>query len=191
VGPLVPIRSELDRETEPAWFRPTIERLLASLPEGSCQGLGAIVLTRTDITANRPRQRRARTNRKGIALGKYHRGWKGEPAWIELVVDEIITTIPRELRWIRIFRDRAVGQVLFHEIGHHLDAKRLSVGRTGEHGAEAWESRLGRRYLQQRYGYLRPFAPLLLATTRLMMRVVRKLRGRRGVRRGRSSDRPG
>jgi hypothetical protein len=57
------IRSELSEGTEPAWMRSTVERLLASLPDGYCQGLGAIVLTRTDIASGR-KGRRSRANRK-------------------------------------------------------------------------------------------------------------------------------
>jgi hypothetical protein len=40
-----------------------------------------------------------------------------------------------------------VGRVLFHEVGHHLDATLGSVGRTGEGSAHAWEARLSSRYL--------------------------------------------
>jgi hypothetical protein len=176
---LTPIHSELTDETEPAWMRPTVERLLAFLPESHCHGLGAIVLTRTNISANRPRARRARANRKGIALGKYHAGWKGKPAWIELVVDEIVKQIPKGMTWLQVVRDLTVGRVLFHEIGHHLDATNRSVGRTGEHGAMAWERRLSRQYLQQTYGYLRPLRPVFKAAARFAKMMAARARRRR------------
>ena len=170
------VRSEFTDKTEPAWMRPTVERLLASLPEGYCQGLGVIVLTRTEISNNRPRSRRSRANRRGIRLGSYHPGWNGEAAWIELVVDEIVKELPKGLTWIQPFRDLVVGRVLFHEIGHHLDATNRSVGRTGEHGAIAWEKRLSRRYFQQRYSYLRPFAPVLAAAGRFAKMIAARRR---------------
>ena len=172
------VRSELTSETEPAWIRPTVERLLAFLPESYCHGLGAIVLTRTDISANRAR--RARANRNGMALGRYHAGWKGEPAWIELVVDEIVEQIPTGMTWLQLFRDLVVGRVLFHEIGHHLDATHRSVGRTGEHGAMAWERRLSRQYVQQTYDYLRPLAPVFVAVARFAKMMAARNRRRRG-----------
>jgi hypothetical protein len=68
-------------------------------------------------------------------------------------------------------RDFAIGRVLFHEIGHHLDATVGSVRRTGERGAEAWEARLSPIHLRRRYGYLRPLFPVL----RVIGRAARKL----------------
>src|SRR5688572_1777939 len=127
-------------------MRHTVERLIASLPETHCRGLGAIVLTDTHTTRSRG-TRRSRASRRGTVLGTYHRPWKGEPAWIELVVDEIVKDLPRPLDRIGLVRDMTVGRVLFHEVGHHLDATVGSVGRTGEHGAEAWGRRLSRAYL--------------------------------------------
>jgi hypothetical protein len=165
------IRSEITDGTEPAWMRPTVERLLASLPDGSCQGLGAIVLTRSDIALGRRRGRRSRANRNGVPLGAYHPRWSGQSAWIELMVDQIVKQVPPGLAWIRLFREFAVGRVLFHEIGHHLDATNRSVGRTGEHGAIAWERRLSRRFIQQTYGYLRPLAPVFALAARFAKRM--------------------
>jgi hypothetical protein len=176
------IHSELTAETEPTWMRPTVERLLASLPEGYCHGLGTIVLTRTGITRARKGARPPRTSRKGIRLGAYHHRWSGQPAWIELVVDEIVKQLPKGLAWIRPFRDIVVARVLFHEIGHHLDATNRSVGRTGEHGAISWERRLTRMYFRRRYGYLRPFAPVLAAAARFAKMVAARERRRRGHR---------
>lgn len=107
-------------------------------------------------------------------LGTYHRPWKGEPAWIELVVDEIVKDLPRPLDRIGLVRDMTVGRVLFHEVGHHLDATVGSVGRTGEHGAEAWGRRLSRAYLRRRYWYLLPLAPVF----RIAARVGRAIKSR-------------
>jgi hypothetical protein len=167
---VTPIHSELSEETEPAWVRPTVQRLLASLPDGYCQGLGAIVLTRTDVSLRRKR-RRSRATRKVGVLGLYHPRWGGQPPWIELLIDEIVKGYPRPLLWIRPLRDLVVGRVLYHEIRHHLDATNRSVGRTGEHGAIAWEQKLTHRYLRQKYSYLRPLAPVfaLLARFAKMM----------------------
>lgn len=162
---MVPIRSELSQNVEPPWFRPTVERLVSWLPEAYCRNLGAVVLTETAVIRKR-RVRRSRASRRGVTLGRYHRPWNGEPAWIELVVDEVVKGIPGPLCWIRAIREFAVGRVLFHEIGHHLDATIGSVGRTGEHGAIAWEKRLSGEYLRKRHGYLRPFGRQLMLVAR-------------------------
>jgi hypothetical protein len=103
------------------------------------------------------------------------------PPWIELMVDQIVKQLHPKLAWIPISRDYEVGRVLFHEIGHHLDATNRSVGRTGEHGAIAWERRLWRLHVQRRYGYLRRFAPLLAAGARFAKMMAARARRRRGA----------
>jgi hypothetical protein len=156
-------------------MRKTVERLLASLPESHCRELAAIVLTETEVVRKRKGGRRSRRNRRGIILGSYHPAWNHEAAWIELVVDEIVKDLPKALELLPLVRELVVGRVLFHEVGHHLDATLGSVGRTGEGGAEAWEARLSRRYFRQRYRYLRPVIPAL----RAMARVARGIAARR------------
>jgi hypothetical protein len=131
----------------------------------------SVVLTEYAVAVTREGSRPMRRNRRGVPLGRYHRAWNTEPAWIELIVDEIVTDIPARLGWLRVTRDLAFGRVLFHEIGHHLDATAGSVGRTGENGAERWEARLSRDHFRAHYGYLRPFRPVF----RLMARVARQL----------------
>jgi hypothetical protein len=175
---VVPIHSELTNDLDVPWIQATVQRLMASLPETHLQGLGAIVLTQTAISRKR-KGRRSRANRSGIALGKYHPSWNGQPAWIELVVDEIIKRLPKPLDRIGVARDTVVGRVLFHEIGHHLDATVGSVGRTGEHGAEVWQKRLSRRYSQRRYWYLRPFVPVLWVGYRFAKMMAARQRRRR------------
>ena len=168
-------------------MRPVVQRLLESLPHGYCNGLGAIVLTRTDIARGRKR-RRSRANRNGVPLGTYHPRWNGQPAWIELMVDQIVTQLHTKFAWMGLFREREVARVLYHEIGHHLDATNRSVGRTGEHGAIAWEPRLYRHHLQRRYGYLRPYlrvlTPLLVVATKFVKMMAARERRRRALRAG-------
>jgi hypothetical protein len=165
---VVPIHSDLRAYVEPRWMRRAVERLLTSLPAGYYQGLSAIVFTEAVVARNRRPGRRSRRDRRGTALGRYHRAWNGEAPWIELVVDEILTQLPRPFDRLPVAREMVVGRVLFHEIGHHLDATLGSVGRTGERGAEAWEDRLSRRYLRKRYGYLRPLAPVFKVLARAL-----------------------
>jgi hypothetical protein len=171
---VVPIHSDFKTGVEPRWMRKTVERLLASLPDTHYKGLGAIVLTETEVTRNRRRGRRSRRSRHGTILGTYHPAWNGQSAWIELVVDQIVKDLPRPLDRIPVAREITVGRVLFHEIGHHLDATLGSVGRTGEHGAEAWEARLSSQYLRRRYGYLRRLVPVM----RVMARIAKAISAR-------------
>jgi hypothetical protein len=166
--------SDVKGYTEPHWFRPTVERLLSSLPDGYCLGLSSVVLTETVVTNARKRRRGPRKGRGGVALGRYHQAWNKDAAWIELVVDEIVKQLPKPLDKLKIARDVIVGRVLFHEIGHHLDATLGSMGRTGEHGAEAWEARLSRGHFRRRYGYLRPLVPVFGILAGVARRLARR-----------------
>ena len=158
---MVPIHSELSLVEEPRWLRRTVERLLSSVPEARLRGLGAIVLTSTEITRNRRGGRAARRNRRGIRLGAYHGARQGEPGWIELVVDQLMNQLPSPLDKITLAREMTVGRVLFHEIGHHIAATIGSVGRTGEDSARTWEKRLMHLHIHARYSYLRPLVPVI------------------------------
>lgn len=124
-----------------------------------------------------------RRNRKGTPLGLYHPAWMGELPWIELVADEIVARLRLPLfRKLQIYRDHTVGRVLFHEIGHHLETTIGSAGRTGEPAAEAWQERLWRQHMRQRYWYLRPLKFLfrwLGQFARFMAARARAQRGRK------------
>src|SRR5688572_15675498 len=107
------------------------------------------------------RDRRARRNRKRQSLGRYYVARRGEPAYIELIVDEIVKDVPAPFDRFQLPRDLTVGRVLFHEVGHHLHLTSRGVGRSNESSAELWKDRLSRMHIQRRYGYMRPFTPLL------------------------------
>jgi hypothetical protein len=168
---LVAIRENYQEYVAPLWVHRTVERLLGSLAEAHTRGLSAIVLTNSARLTGRKGGRRSRRNRGGVTTGKYHPVWNGEAAWIELIVDEIVRSIPKPLHKLQLARDLAFGRVLFHEIGHHLHAVVGSAGREGESSAEAWQNKLSRIHLQKRYRYLRPLVPVLRV-------IARKLRAR-------------
>lgn len=154
---MITVREDYRSYSAPAWVQPTIERLLRSVPESHLIGLSAVILTEA---AQPSRSRRARRNRRGDALARYHRNWQGDPAWIELVVDEIVKELPRPLDRLQLARDLVFGRVLFHEIGHHLHLTSRGIGRSDELSAKAWQERLSRMHVERRYSYLRPLMRL-------------------------------
>jgi hypothetical protein len=162
---VITIREDYRTYAPPKWVRRTIERLLSSVHESHLTDLSAIVLT--DV-AKRKHARRSRRNRRYDSLGSYHAAWRGERAWIELVVDEIAKELPMPLDKLQLPRDLAFGRVLFHEVGHHLHITRRGIGRTGESSAEAWEIRLSRIHIGRCYGYLRPLIPLFRIARKLV-----------------------
>ena len=165
---LITINENYRGYAPPHWIRRTVERLLASLPDGYQNGLSAIVLTSSAHDGHGGR--RSRSNRHNEALGVYRGGAHRESASIELIVDRIVSDIPQPVRWIRLVRDIAVGRVLFHEIGHHLTEVVGPLGRNGELSAEAWRSRLSGRYFRAQYAYLRPAVPALRWIVRKLKR---------------------
>jgi hypothetical protein len=146
--------------TPPAWVRPTVERLLASLSTAHLNGLSAIVLS-DGATATERKVRVARRNRHGIFIGRYHHAWKQDSAWIEIVVDRTIDRVPRRYHGVQFIRDFVIGEVLFHEVGHHLHFAIGSAERGGEESAEDWAMRLAVVHFGKRYGHLRPILPMI------------------------------
>lgn len=172
---MIPVREDFDGYVPPSWFGPTVGRLLDSLRPEHLMGLSSIVLTESAKTA------RVKTHRKGgrkfgpnHRLGFYRPAWRGEPPAIFLIVDNILG---QERPWLQFGRDFTVAEVLFHEVGHHLNAKVGPLSRNEEGSAEAWRRKLWRLHCQKRYRHLRP----LLRPLRLVHAVVSRLaqRGRR------------
>ena len=155
----VEIHADYRDYTPPAWVDRTVKRLLDSV-SAPLTDLGAIVLTERIVATTRKGSRPMRRNKRGTPLGRYHPAWNGQAAWIEIVTDEIVAEWSgRPLANWQFFRDRAIGRVLFHEIGHHLDRTIGATARSGESAADAWMRTLWRQHARRHYWYLRPFKP--------------------------------
>jgi len=71
------------------------------------------------------------------------------------------------------FADNALGEVLFHEIGHHIHTTQAPEFKECEDVAEKWRKRLTRIYFRKRYWYLLPIAYMLYPLSWLIKRVSR------------------
>jgi hypothetical protein len=88
--------------------------------------------------------------------GLYHQAWHGNPAWIEIFVDNAVGTPLGGWLWRRgLFRETDLREVLFHEIGHHIHATVQPEHREREDVADVWKLRLLRNYFRQRRPILR------------------------------------
>jgi hypothetical protein len=101
---------------------------------------------------------RARRQRQGAFLGRYHHAWQGDRAWIEIVVDLNVERVPRRYRGVQLFRDFLFATVLFHEIGHHLHSKIGALRRGSESSADEWALRLALSLFSKQYPDPRAFA---------------------------------
>ena len=175
---MVEISESYRASDHPGWIRSTVDRLLHSLPPELLTGLGTIVLTDAEsIDGGKTHRVRGRKHRRDKCLGFYHRGTRGEMAWIELVADNVTAGAPRPLLRLQFFRDMVVSQTLFHEIGHHLDAIRGSGAPAGEAAADHWCRRLSRMYFLKRYWYLKPVAKAGLMLIAIIRRLTSRLSG--------------
>jgi hypothetical protein len=77
-------------------------------------------------------------------------------------VDNIVTKTPPKGFWsfvlARFWRDGSFGDVLFHEIGHHIHATVRPEHREKEDVAEDWRKKLWGNFGRKKYWYLVPIA---------------------------------
>jgi hypothetical protein len=135
----------------------TVQILLNYVPPEDLANLQSIVLTNTAaLSRKRKRQRSSSGAPISDVLGRYHPGWKKQPANIEIYVD----TIFNDASWydlkLPILRNLMFAKVLYHEIGHHIQIISNSKLVKGEAFADKYASRLSNRMFRQRYGHFRP-----------------------------------
>jgi hypothetical protein len=138
---------------------PIVRRILESVPVKYASGL--------------PRKRRRSTTksrRRKVSViearGLYHPAFDGSRAWIEIFVDTTLRGWENGW-WLRIplLREGKIGDVLFHEIGHHIHFSSRPEYREREDVADVWKVRLQKQYTNKRFrwtaGLGRLIRPLL------------------------------
>jgi hypothetical protein len=157
----------------PADAERAIRQMLELTPAEYLGGLKTIVL-RDSATLNRER-RRSKTRSRGRRVqvnrceALYHPKWKGEPAWIEIFVDNVFDGWPRPLLWFSSARRLVLAITLFHEIGPHIHLTKVPEHREREDVADQWRNRLFVSYLKGRYWYLLPVVAALAKLIRLQV----------------------
>jgi hypothetical protein len=155
-------------------FRPaidamsTVDRLLTGIPQKYLVGLKTVVLTDSTGLNHQSRRKKTWSRKRKVRIqecaGLYHQAWQGEPAWIELFVDNAISRCPGYLLKVPFVRDLQVASVLYHEIGHHIHKTQAPRYREREDVADDWSFRLATHYIRHRYWY---FWPLLYVSSKL------------------------
>jgi hypothetical protein len=164
----------------PKWVRPTVERLLAAVPAAHLSSVQAIVLTdAASVGAGKTRRIKSRKFDRRACRGFYHPKHPGSAASIHIVVDNVVATSAPFLLAFRPFREQLLADVLFHELGHHLDVTIGAAAPGGEAAAEDWSRRLTGAYFQRRYWWLRPVAQVLLPLVAWELSRRRRARSRR------------
>jgi hypothetical protein len=138
----------------PRYVRGLVARLLSSIPAKYTNGLDCVVLTNQSGAPRRDRLGKVSSRKRRFpqdqVLGRYHHARRDSPAWIELYVDKIAAAIAVH-PWVPVGRTAVFSNVLFHEIGHHVDATVRPEFREKEDVADDWGKRLTLNYFFERY----------------------------------------
>jgi hypothetical protein len=144
----------------PRGFKKKVELLLRYVPPKYLAGLDAIVLT-NGAALNRD-ERRKKTwsrNRKvqtSKCLGLYRGKTRSTPASVWLYVDNIKKAGMGPLDGVPVFRYFAVGNVLYHEIGHHIHTVHRPKNQEKEDVADDWGRGLFKNCVRKRFWYIFP-----------------------------------
>ena len=137
--------------TPPVRLHRSLRLLLRYVPEEYLKGLYRITLTNSEnlrrirgkITSEKQRFRPA------DCQGLYHKGH------IFLVTDQIFSQYPELFLLVSPFKTFVIGEVLYHEIGHHIHRLEEPGYRTDkEVVADEWRDKFLHLFLRQRYWYL-------------------------------------
>ncbi len=143
----------------------TVSRLLDGIPNKYIAGLKQIKLTNATGLNHKRKRQKVRSRNKKIAIrksrGLYHHNSKNNPAWIEIFVDNTLEIWPKLLFRIPVFRDMAISDVLFHELGHHIYETQAPEYNDIENVADKRRAKLNIIYFKKRYWYFAPFVFIL------------------------------
>ncbi len=153
----VTVREFYNNFVPPRYVRGLVARLLSSIPAKYSNGLGSVVLTNRSGAPRRHRLGKVTSRKRRFpqhqVFGRYHRAHSGDPAWIELYVDNLATAISCH-PWIPMVRTACFAHVLFHEIGHHVHATVRPEFREKEDVADDWGRKLTRNYFFDQYWFV-------------------------------------
>jgi hypothetical protein len=125
-------------------------------------GLKSVVLTNKTALSRKDRERklplRGRRVVQGDTLGYYSQEWKGEPACITLLVDNIEKRCSGGWSRFGFFRISIFSDVFFHELGHHIHRVHRPRYEEREDVANKWSKKLSARFMVSRYWYMLPIA---------------------------------
>ena len=140
----------------------TVQILLNYVPPEDLAHLQFIVLTNTAaLSRARKRQRRSSGAPLSRVMGRCYQRWKGQPAYIELYVDNILKDVSWYDLRLPMFRNWMFAKILYHEIGHHVQVLSNAKLVKEEVFAEKYAASLKKSFSRQRYGYLRFLLPLI------------------------------
>ena len=139
-----------------------IQLLLEHVAADHLVNLKEIVLTNmSSLSRKRRRQQSTIGSTLEKVCGLYHEACNGNQAWIEIFIDNTFRPFPPIFLRVPFFRNYALAEVLFHEIGHHVHTDSKKEVKNSEEFANYFKSKLYQEYIAKHYWYLRPLFTLL------------------------------
>ena len=143
----VEVREFYKDYTPPRRVLKTIRKILDRVPQHYLQGLDCVVLTNMSGQPRRSRLGKLPSSKGYVSrsrvLGLYHGAHRGKRPWIEIYVDKIVAPYKGFL-WFPVALEGVFGEVLLHEIGHHIHATSAPEYSDKEDVAERWKKELWR-----------------------------------------------
>jgi len=161
---------EFFRDSTPVLdFRSEVEKALASLPVEYLSRLDSIVLrNRSELQSKERRTKLQAGVPVTRATGFYASAKPPGGASITLFVDTIIDRWPNWFARVPVLPYEAVNRVLFHELGHHLQALEARRNQSEQEAVRIGE-RLHRRSFRKRRPLLVPVAWILRLIVRSLL----------------------
>lgn len=135
--------------------------LLRNVPAEHLVGLYRITLTNSECVKGSYRGKlwsEKRRIRPSDCLGLYHNGH------ILLLMDQIFLGCPEVLLLLPVIKTFVIGEVLYHEIGHHIHRIQEPGYRADREAfADQWKDTLMNQYLRRHYWYLAGLVRLVAA----------------------------
>ena len=156
---ITPLIQEVYKDYTPSVnVKKIVKILLQYVPPEDLAHLQTIVLMNT-AALSRERKRQRSSSGASIleVMGRYHPGYKEQPAYIEIYVDNILEGRSDFYLKLPFSRNFLFAEVLFHEIGHHVQYWSKSKLTDKEVFADKHAVELSRMFFRQHYWFLRPF----------------------------------
>jgi hypothetical protein len=159
-----------------------VRSLLLCVPAQQIAGLHHIELKNASSLNRDARRKKTWSRGKKVtarqALGLYHPAHTGHLAWIEIFVDNTLGGMPA---WLPgLFKDVAIANVLYHEIGHHIHSTSNPEHREREDVADVWKRRLATAMIRRKYWYIYPLFRIAAGSARLRSSLVKMTLEARG-----------
>lgn len=141
-----------------------VDGLMDYVPGNFYVGLQEICLTDSStLSQSKMRSKTTEQIRIGQVKALYWPASTSAPARIEIFLDKVLNQLPTLLGKMMFFKEIVIAEVLFHELGHHLQSQQKYRTRRNHHEtfAEECAVKLLQNLLNKKYKLLKPFVSAL------------------------------